>query len=98
MLQINPWLALGIRVDGGDGRGVCAVQCGGFGPAAGTSSDLEQHVVFAFGLRGNQLHQKLGVRGFCRCGIVGGGVCLDDLIAQTRRRVRAEECLGQRIH
>ena len=86
-----------IRLDGGDGRRVRAVQCGGVRAAASASGDLEQHVVFAFGLRGDQLHQKLGVCRFRGGRIVGRCISFDDAAAKARECFHGEEHLEREI-
>jgi hypothetical protein len=42
---------------------------------------VEQRVVSAVGVRRDQLYEELGLRLFCRGGIVDRGLCFDDLVA-----------------
>ena len=75
-----------VCVHGSDRRGVCAVQCGGFVAPTGAGGNLEQHLVFVVGIRGDQLHKELDVRGFCGRGVMGGCLSFDDVVAKTARR------------
>ena len=82
-----------VRLDGGDGRGVRFIQCGGFRAAARAGGDVEQRVVFAFGLRGDQLHAELDVHRVCGGGVVGWRIRLNDAVAQAGSGLRAEKCV-----
>jgi hypothetical protein len=67
------------------GCGVCDVQCGGVVQAASVGGYVEQCVVSAFGVRGDQLYEELGLCLFCGCGIVDWSICFDDGVAQGER-------------
>jgi len=71
-------------IDGGDRRGVRNVQCGGRSPQARAGGELEQRVVPAVGVRRDQLHAELGVRGVCSARVVDRRVLVDDLATQAR--------------
>jgi hypothetical protein len=51
-------------------------------------------VVFAFGVRGDQLHEELDVHRFRGGGVVGWSIPFDDFARKAADRVRAEKCLG----
>lgn len=70
-------------IDGGDGCGLCDVQCGGGITAEGAGGDVEQRVVSAIGICRDQLHAKLGVRVLRGGRIVDRSVFVDEL-SETR--------------
>ena len=85
------------RLDRGDRRGLCDVHGGSGRAAAGTGGDVEQRVVLAFGVCGDQLHAELGVC-LLRCDrLVAGCVCFGDVFAENTRsrwRIRKAEFLS----
>jgi hypothetical protein len=73
---------VGVRrgaVNCGDGCGVCDVQRGGIVETAGAGGYVEQCVVSAIGVCRDQLYEELGLCLFCGGGVVGGGLCVDDV-------------------
>ena len=79
---------VGVRcgfINGCNGRSVCDVQCGGDIAAAHVSGYMEQCLVSAFGICGDQLYEELDVCLFCGCGIVDWSLCFDDSAAQGER-------------
>src|SRR6185312_3084895 len=71
----------GVVVHGGDRCGVCDVQFGGVGATKSACGDVEQCVVSAVGVRGDQLYEELGVCLLCRGGVVDWSVCFDGVEA-----------------
>ena len=64
------------------------VQCGCVVAAAYARSHVEQRVVSAVRVRGDQLHQKLGVCLLRGPGIMDWSLCLDDLAPTAAKRFR----------
>src|SRR5215469_38157 len=65
-----------------DGCGVRDVQRGGGVAAARACGDVEQRMVSAVGVCGDQLYEELDLRVLCGAGFVGWGVRVDDAATQ----------------
>src|SRR5579862_8721382 len=76
-----------IGFDGRDGCGVCDVQCGGVVEEAPAGGYVEQRVVSVVGVRGDQLHEELGVCWICCRWVVDRRLSLDDVFAAFERCV-----------
>ena len=78
----------GRGLDRVDRRRLCFFQCGGFGTAASSGGFLEQYLVPAVGVRGDQLHEQRVICVVCGDRIVDRGLFFSDL-AESRFRHRA---------
>ena len=79
---------VGRPVDGGDRRGLCALHLRGCGAAAVFRRYLEQRLVCARGVRGDQLHLELGLCRIRRGGLLDRRIPVDH---RARARLAAEE-------
>ena len=93
--SIKPWLALGVVASTAATDAVYVMFTAAVGARRqGAGGDVEQRMVFAFGVCGDQLHAELGVC-LLRCDwVVAGRVCIGDVIAtitwKRRRTARAD--------
>src|SRR6185436_13070922 len=79
---------------GADRRGLRALHLGSGGPTTVRRGDLEQLLVPALRVRGDQLHPVVDLRGLRRRGVLARSVCIADLAPVTGRRrpsARADE-------
>ena len=74
--MVSTW---SIPIDRRDGCGVCDVQCGGVVATEGAGGYVEQRLVSAVGVCGNQLYEELGLCMFCGGGVMDWSLFVDDL-------------------
>ncbi len=91
-MQIDPLLALGVTLStAGDGCRLRDVQRFRRGAPAGSGCKLEQRVVSAFRVRGDQLYAQLGVRGIRGARFLDWRVLVDDMAEEAGKEEGVNE-------